>query len=437
MKRSHLINLIILPTVISAAAPPASCTSDEQCSVTQRSKVPSQSSTDVGLCGCYATSSIDPFDECEGNNTSCAHAKCIADACVGLTSSCSNNEICVLELDETATSTTQATSSTNAVVDCSVLSTCSECLENEACAHWTVDECHASCVGADASCYTNSGGFTGMTIDEICTKADDDSKDSALCGSMTDCISCVEAVKSDDKACMWFEEGYCDTGCNMSGCGSTDATICSGGSTTSTQATSSTNAVVDCSVLSTCSECLENEACAHWTVGECHASCVVADTSCYTNSGGFTGMSIDEICTKADDDSKDSALCGSITDCISCVEAVKSDDKACMWFEEGYCDTGCNMSGCGSTDATICSGGSTTSTQATVAGGSVGATPTQATVPQSTIPADFTTTTSSTSSTALVRNDPVVSSGNTYRLFFVCVSSSTFIASFLFLRDLY
>mmetsp|Transcript_1802 Transcript_1802/g.2507 ORF Transcript_1802/g.2507 Transcript_1802/m.2507 type:complete len:307 (-) Transcript_1802:91-1011(-) len=298
MKRSHLLNLIILPTITSAAAPPASCTSDEQCSVTQRSKAPSQSSTDVGLCGCYATSSSDPFDECEGNNASCAQAKCIADACAGLTSSCSNSGLCILELDEAA-----ATLSTAAVVDCSVLSTCSECLWNEGCAHWTVDECHASCVVADASCYTNSGGFTGMTIDEICTKADDDRKDSALCGNMTDCISCVEAVKSDD--------------------------------------------------------------------------------------------------------------------------------KTCMWFEDGYCDTGCNMSGCGSTDATICSGGSTLSTQATISGGSVDATTTQATVSvsQATIPADFTTTTTSTSSTALVRNDPV-SSGNTYSLFFVCVYSTTFVAFF-------
>ncbi len=304
MKRSHLINLIILPTVISAAAPPASCTSDEQCSVTQRSSVPPQSSTDVGLCGCYATSSIDPFDECEGNNTSCAQAKCIADACAGLTSSCSNNELCVLELDEAATSTTQATSSTAAVVDCSMLTTCSDCLENEACAHWTVDECHSSCVMADASCYTNSGGFTGMTIDEICTKADDDREDSALCGSMTDCTSCVEAVKSDD--------------------------------------------------------------------------------------------------------------------------------ETCMWFEEGYCDTGCNMGGCGSTDATTCSGGSTTSTQATVAGGSVGATTTQATVSQATIPADSTTTTTSASSTALARND-LASSGSTYGLFLVCVCPTTFVASFLVL----
>ena len=308
MKRSHLLNLVILPTIISAAAPPASCTSDEQCSLTQRSKVPSQSSTDVGLCGCYATSSIDPFDECEGNTTSCAQAKCIADACAGLTSSCSNSELCVLKLDEATTSTTQATSSTAAVVDCSVLTTCSECLENEGCAHWTVDECHASCVVADASCYTNSGGVTGMTIDEICTKADDDRKDSALCGSMTDCTSCVEAVKSDD--------------------------------------------------------------------------------------------------------------------------------KTCMWFENGYCDIGCNMSGCGSTDATICAAGSTTSTQAAIAGGTVGATTTQVTVSQGTIPADFTTTTTSTSSTSLVRNDPV-SSGNTYSLCFVCVRSTTFMATFLFLKDLY
>jgi len=135
------------------------------------------------------------------------------------------------------------TSSTAAFVDCSALTTCSECLENEGCAHWTAGECMPDCLVADAACYTNTGGFTGMTVDEICTKADDDRKDSALCGSMTDCTLCVEAVKSDGKStCMWFEDGYCDIGCNMSGCGSTDVSTCSGAA--STQATSAAGGIV-------------------------------------------------------------------------------------------------------------------------------------------------------------------------------------------------
>ena len=41
-----------------------------------------------------------------------------------------------------------------------------------------------------------------------------------------------------------------------------------------------------------------------------------------------------------------------------------------MWFEDGYCDTGCNLRGCGSTDAANCSG-ATITTQATIAAGSV------------------------------------------------------------------
>lgn len=117
---------------------------------------------------------------------------------------------------------TQATLtiSTLAAFDCSTLTTCSECLENEGCAHWTANECHASCgIAASslfslASCYSNSGSgsFAGMTVDEICTKADNVRNDAALCGNMTDCTSCVEAVKSDGETCMWFEDGYCDTG---------------------------------------------------------------------------------------------------------------------------------------------------------------------------------------------------------------------------------
>lgn len=88
------------------------------------------------------------------------------------------------------------------------------------------------------------------------------------------------------------------------------------------------------------------------------------------------------------------------------------------------------MRGCGSTDVSTCSG-DMISTQATIAAGSVAdATTTQATVSQATTPIDFTTTTSSTGSAALFRADPV-SSGHTYSLFFVCVWSSIFVASFL------
>lgn len=173
--------------------------------------------------------------------------------------------------------------------------------------------------------------------------------------------------------------------------------------------------VTDCSSLTTCNECLENESCAHWTIGECMSSCMVADVACWTTTGGFADMTADEICTKADDANKDSALCGSMKDCTSCLEATKSDGKSCMWFEdEGFCDTGCNMIGCGTTDISTCSG----------SGGGAGIADDSPSSTSSTAPAgddDGTTTTTTTTSTAppagIDKIEDPDSSGNTRNLF--------------------
>ena len=246
MKVALLSSLILSPSLTYAAPPPAACTSNEQCSITQRSRFPSGGSiTDVKLCDCYAVSSIDPFDECE-DSESCAIARCSEDTCAGLAAFCDEStESCRMML---VAEEDTAPPNSPAVADCSSLTTCNECLDNESCAHWTIGECMSSCMVADVACWTTTGGFADMTVDEICTKADNANKDSALCGSMKDCTSCLEATKSDGKSCMWFEDGggFCDTGCNMIGCGTTDVSTCSGGgggagiahdSTTSTSST--------------------------------------------------------------------------------------------------------------------------------------------------------------------------------------------------------
>eukprot|EP00984_Skeletonema_dohrnii_P006932 scaffold2472_cov209-Skeletonema_dohrnii-CCMP3373.AAC.4 len=691
--RYHLaLNLIILPYLCSAAAPPAACTSDEQCSVTQRSRVPSESNTDVGLCGCYATSSIDPFDECEGNKTSCATARCISDACAGLTSTCSDDSVnCVLIPDEGMnpanqqkfaddltkilfTEPNECTSSLGVSMAFSLVypgatndgiseikntfgypdgsnlqlvwqgatqrmlksanGECSasfdgECFSNApllkiANSVWLdsddkLNEEYASVVD-DYAMQTNFSSIESPTIFEErntnldtfyaspsrSTKVADahfmhtveyfDYSHDALVGyqvlklrlqqskmsmmfvlpltdkagavTSTDLINANRLGRLESTKIALalpkfkFESEYEDnlksalialgvkapfTESTNSLCGllqdydcgkliishviqktvidvneqgvEASAVTALGVSFTSIPppddpilmvldhpfqffiyeeeeelmlfegrlgdpdvpekepllnakhsdsdfwssnffespieaaplldetTTSSTEAFVDCSTLTTCSECLENEGCAHWTADECHASCVMADASCYTNTGGFAGMTVDEICTKADDDRKDSTLCGSMTDCTSCIEAVQSDGKTCMWFEDdGFCDTGCNMIGCGSTDATTCQattttgatvGGDATTTQATVSqastttGATVGgdATTAQATVSQATIPAD-TTTTISTGSIAPASTDPD-SSGNIYSLF-ASVCTTIFMASILF-----
>ncbi|KAL7539563.1 hypothetical protein ACHAXR_009390 [Thalassiosira sp. AJA248-18] len=64
------------------------CTSDNDCTARVRSRFPLQSSSGVDLCQCYAASSTDPFDECEGEDDStCKIARC-ANTCAGLDASC-------------------------------------------------------------------------------------------------------------------------------------------------------------------------------------------------------------------------------------------------------------------------------------------------------------------------------------------------------------
>ena len=64
------------------------CTVTEECTATVRSRYPSQSSIGVDLCQCYAASSIDPFNECEGeSDATCKIAKCM-NTCAGVEAKC-------------------------------------------------------------------------------------------------------------------------------------------------------------------------------------------------------------------------------------------------------------------------------------------------------------------------------------------------------------
>jgi len=737
---------LILPSLISASAPPAACTSNDQCSLTQRSRYPSQSSTDVGLCECYAVSNIDPFDECEGDSVSCATAKCAADQCAGLNVYCSDSETCVLKLDEGTSSTQPATTQVPGDISAAMnpanqqkfaddltkilYTEPNECTSSlgvsmafslvypgatndgiteikntfgypdgsnlqlvwQGTTERMLKSANGECIGGtsfDGSCFADApllkiansvwldsrdalneeyaavvGDYAMQTdfqsldspiivnewvknstnglIDSIvdptkalsppdvllaihsiylkaqwveqfqesltnldtfyasptrATKVADahfmhavdywNYSHSALVGyqiiklqleqssmsmifvlplidgagavSSTDLINALNKLESRKIALALpkfkFESKYdnnlksalmslgvespflestnslCDLlqdydcaqliitqviqktviDVNEKGVEAAAVTAMSVGVTSmpvpedptlmildhpfqffifdaeeelmlfegrlgepevpekepstpllsakhldgdfwSTNffvspidaplpdtLTSSTLPFVACSALTTCSECLENESCAHWSVGECMSSCLVADASCYSNTGGFNGMTVDEICTEADDDIKDSALCGSMTDCTLCVETVKSDgNSTCMWFEDGYCDTGCNMNGCGSTDVSTCSGA--TSTQATNAAGGVGsnaatteAPESQTTTTNSAGIADDTaasTTSSTVPATKIDESNDPDSSGNTCSLF-VCMRTTFLMASLL------
>jgi hypothetical protein len=69
------------------------CNTDEDCSPKMRTQSPSDHSisSSVGLCQCYARSSIYPFDECERQDDAdytCAIASCLSGACAGLRAYC-------------------------------------------------------------------------------------------------------------------------------------------------------------------------------------------------------------------------------------------------------------------------------------------------------------------------------------------------------------
>jgi len=82
----RLLPLILLAIIGSRACgtiTSGTCTSHIDCTATIRSRSPDPSE----LCECYAASSTDPFDECEGNESDCAIARCV-NTCDGLESLC-------------------------------------------------------------------------------------------------------------------------------------------------------------------------------------------------------------------------------------------------------------------------------------------------------------------------------------------------------------
>ena len=87
-------------TAATTAAPPSvECVVDDDCSPAIRSEAPSTfNATGAGLCECYAASSLEPFDECEGDKgKDCKKAKCPEDACDGMEAYCEAEAgICVL-----------------------------------------------------------------------------------------------------------------------------------------------------------------------------------------------------------------------------------------------------------------------------------------------------------------------------------------------------
>lgn len=94
------------------------CTSDDECTAIVRSQYPTESNAGVELCECYAASSTNPFDECEGEEMDCMVAKC-TDSCAGFEGYCllspdsaDGTQTCVLRQVSTTSSPVSGSSAT-------------------------------------------------------------------------------------------------------------------------------------------------------------------------------------------------------------------------------------------------------------------------------------------------------------------------------------
>jgi len=179
---------------------------------------------------------------------------------------------------------------------------------------------------ADVACYTASNPEEATNS---CAREKWDQEDKFLCSQQEYCFDCVGTFKNDGYPCMWFEDGnFCDSHCNMFGCGEE---ICP-------------NIFDECETETMCTSCL-NSGCA-WAASSCISSCnVIADVACYTASNPEEATNS---CAREKWDQEDKFLCSQQEYCFDCVGTLKNDGSPCMWFEDGnYCDSQCNMFGCG------------------------------------------------------------------------------------------
>lgn len=77
------------------------CTSNEDCYPKIRELVPGSGVETIGvnLCGCYANSRVDSFDECQGEEP-CVIAGCYENPCSGRSAYCSESGLCMLRQQE-------------------------------------------------------------------------------------------------------------------------------------------------------------------------------------------------------------------------------------------------------------------------------------------------------------------------------------------------
>ena len=304
-----------------------------------------------------------------------------------------------------------------------------ECLVTDGCDGWSsIGECYPNCMFApqDVGCF---GGGNTASVEEICDISNTQIIEHEICSIKDDCTSCVTTILSDGvRTCQWFSfssqfdededantnnsnnnGGYCNSACDMNGCGVTtcpstsdgedvggedgggevggDGGTVDGGTTTTntTQAPSSKVSLTYCEGFTTCVSCLISGSCAWAPVIGCIDSCnMIADTACYdggsiegdgddnmdgsdvtstskrageNNNPPKTTFEVSDICNTITTDQTNYELCMEANDCVTCVETsyLSSDDVTvypCQWFfpsddgnGEGYCSNQCDMNG--------------------------------------------------------------------------------------------
>ena len=148
-------------------------------------QIPGNSETiGAGICGCYADSINDPFDECQGD-TECAIAGCFRNTCDGFSAYCSEDGVCMLlqesnENDEigidsaesTTTSPTTTSSTTEAVLETGMPTWCnndSDCSINFICSDQSNGKCFSPPCGRCIE--SNENGEIGIDSAETTTSS--------------------------------------------------------------------------------------------------------------------------------------------------------------------------------------------------------------------------------------------------------------------------
>ena len=204
--------------------------------------MPSNSETiGIGICGCYADSTKNSLDECQGDTSGCAIAGCFRNTCDGFSAYCSEEGMCLLresnrdesqvgiDSAETTTTSTTSTSSTTeeAGLETDVPAWCTndeDCSDNRICNDQSNGRCFSPPCGrciesnennpeigidsADTTPTTTSSS-TAATTSSITEKASFETDASTWCTSDEDCTDNLICNDESNGNCFFPPCGRC------------------------------------------------------------------------------------------------------------------------------------------------------------------------------------------------------------------------------------